>query len=553
MTYFQKHQNLLTEAVDAIHARRFYTPYPEHHKAYAADGPKTGEAAFQQRLGQRFAALTAGNEQAQWVGDEVSPYTNEALGISYPSYPAETWVERAQAVRKAWKHTAVDDRAGVLVEALDRLQAQYFELAYATMHTTGQSFMMAFQASGPHSNDRALEAAALAWQELKRFPATAEWEKPMGKFSITLDKTYTPVPKGIGLVIGCSTFPVWNTVPGLFANLAAGNPVIVKPHPLAVLPIALVVATLREVLVDAGLPADIVQLATDSSAQPVTKELAEHPQVKLIDFTGGNAFGDYVESLPNKTVFTEKAGVNCVILDSMENLDAVLGNLAFSLSLFSGQMCTAPQNIFIPNEGVREGDTLIPFEEVAQRLSKAVDELANTPGMGAGTLATIQNPATLERVQSCAELGAELLRQPEGFEQPGFDNARCSSPAMLVLDAQQEDIFAQELFGPISMLIRTENTAQSVALAAKVSSTHGAITCAAYTTDAETEALIREEMEEAYTPVSFNLTGYIWVNQAAAFSDFHVSGGNPAGNASFANPEYVNKRFVWVQHRKLRA
>ena len=80
---------------------------------------------------------------------------------------------------------------------------------------------------------------------------------------------------------------------------------------------------------------------------------------------------------------------------------------------------------------------------------------------------------------------------------------------------------------------------------------HGAITCAAYTTDAETEKLIAEEMESVFAPVSFNLTGGIFVNQHAAFSDFHVTGGNPAGNASFSNPEYVNKRFVWVGHRKL--
>jgi hypothetical protein len=48
-----------------------------------------------------------------------------------------------------------------------------------------------------------------------------------------------------------------------------------------------------------------------------------------------------------------------------------------------------------------------------------------------------------------------------------------------------------------------------------------------------------------------NLTGFIWVNQHAAFSDFHVTGGNPAGNASFTDPGFVNRRYVWVGHRKL--
>ena len=80
---------------------------------------------------------------------------------------------------------------------------------------------------------------------------------------------------------------------------------------------------------------------------------------------------------------------------------------------------------------------------------------------------------------------------------------------------------------------------------------HGAITFSAYTTDEATANIIFEELESVFAPVSLNLTGMIWVNQHATFSDFHVTGGNPAGNASFTNPEYVNKRFVWVGHRRV--
>jgi len=50
--------------------------------------------------------------------------------------------------------------------------------------------------------------------------------------------------KGIGLVIGCSTFPTWNTVPGLYANLMTGNVCIVKPHPKAIYPIAIFIEAL---------------------------------------------------------------------------------------------------------------------------------------------------------------------------------------------------------------------------------------------------------------------------------------------------------------------
>jgi len=35
-------------------------------------------------IGKRFAVLAQGNKDATWVGDEVSPYTGESLGISDP-------------------------------------------------------------------------------------------------------------------------------------------------------------------------------------------------------------------------------------------------------------------------------------------------------------------------------------------------------------------------------------------------------------------------------------------------------------------------------------
>ena len=76
-----------------------------------------------------------------------------------------------------------------------------------------------------------------------------------------------------------------------------------------------------------------------------------------------------------KVVFTEKAGVNCVILDSTDDLDKAMDNLAFSLTLYSGQMCTAPQNIFIAEGGMRVGDATVSAEEVALKLREKIDAL----------------------------------------------------------------------------------------------------------------------------------------------------------------------------------
>ena len=56
-------------------------------------------------------------------------------------------------------------------------------------------------------------------------------------------------------------------------------------------------------------------------------------------------------------------------------------NLGFSLTLYSGQMCTTPQNILVPREGIETESGSKSFAEVAQGIAAAVGKLtATTPG-----------------------------------------------------------------------------------------------------------------------------------------------------------------------------
>ena len=77
----------------------------------------------------------------------------------------------------------------------------------------------------------------------------------------------------------------------------------------------------------------------------------------------------------------------------------------------------------------------------------------------------------------------------------------------------------------------------------------GAITCSLYSTDARVIEAAEEATADAGVPLSCNLTGSIWVNQSAAFSDFHVTGANPAGNATLCDGAFVAGRFRVVQSR----
>jgi phenylacetic acid degradation protein paaN len=549
MNLYKKHEQTLNDAIAAIRSRNFYTPYHEHPKAYAEDADEKGKAAFLAQMNHNYTELNI--DSKNWIGEEVSPFIQTGIGIKYPALSAEELITLSSKAASEWANTSAETRAGLLMESLEKVKDRFFEMAYATMHTTGQSFIMSFQASGPHSNDRALEAIALGYEELKRFPAETNWVKPMGKFDLSIRKNWKAMPKGIGLVIGCSTFPTWNSTPGMFADLITGNTVIVKPHPKAILPIAIVVTEVRKVLKENGMNPDVVLLAVDTVSNPITKQLAEHKAVKLIDYTGGSHFGDYIETLP-KTTFTEKAGVNSVILDSAADLSAVMQNIAFSASLYSGQMCTAPQNVFIPEGGVQTDGGLISFDQAVEMLAGAVKGLVEHPKMGAGTLGGIQNDQTLTRIKQGGDFGGKVILESMSIVNPEFEHARTASPAVIQLDATQTSVFGTECFGPMIFVIKTKSTAQSIELAAQIADAKGAITCLAFTNNPEVQNKIEETMNSRFVPVSFNFGGSAFVNQHAAFSDFHVTGGNPAGNASFTNPEYVNKRFVWVGNRYMR-
>jgi phenylacetic acid degradation protein paaN len=551
MSLFKKHDALLTKAIQALHDRTFFAAFPEQPAPaiYGETADADGQAKFKNMLGKKFEELKQTNSDG-WTGQEESPYLQEPLHISYPMFSIQLLIDKSKKAFHPWRKISVQDRTGILMESLERMKARFFEIAYATMHTTGQGYMMAFQASGPHAADRALEAIAAGYEESQRFPSHALWDKPMGKFNIQLNKEWRAVPKGISVVIGCSTFPTWNSVTGIYGSLTTGNTVIVKPHPGAVLPIAIVVAEIQKVLVENNLDPNICQLAVDTFDKMITKELAEHPDVKLIDYTGNSIFGTYLEALPGKTVFTEKTGVNSVILDSVDDIDKVAANLAFAVSLYSGQMCTAPQNFYVAETGIRTPSGVVTFDQFAQKLVDNINGLVDNPKAGPFVLGAIQNKKTCDRVEEAEKLPGKIWLRSRKIENPMFKNARITTPVVIGVMADNKGTYSKELFGPIVLLIKTRNTDQSIELAQEMALHHGAISCGAYTTDPQVKEKIADQMSLAATPVSFNLIGGIYMNQNAAFSDFHVTGGNPSGNASFTNPDYVTKRFTWVGHRE---
>ena len=542
-----RHRELLDRAVAAIDAREYWSPFPESPspKVYGEGAAEAGEAAFRSLLNQTFdlGQPAAGD----LVSSETSPYGLD-LGISYPRSEPEALVAAARAAMPAWRAAGPEVRAAVAVEIIQRINGRSFEMAHAVQHTTGQPFVMAFQAGGPHAQDRALEAVAYGYAEQTRQPARARWEKPQRKGDpLSMDKTFTAVPRGVSLVIACNTFPTWNGYPGLFASLVTGNPVIVKPHPRAVLPLALTVKIAREVLAEAGFDPNLVTLAVERPGEGVAATLAVHPDVRIVDFTGSPEFGEWLETNARQAVvYTEKAGLNTVVVDSTGDYKGMLGNLAFSLSLYSGQMCTTPQNILVPTDGIETDQGHRSAEEFGADLSGALDRLLGDPARAAGTLGSIANDAVRARLEEAASQGA-VVHASERVDVPEGD---VRTPLVVRLDSADDKVYTREWFGPISFMITTGSTDQSLDILRDTVKRHGALTASVYSTDEGVLAAAEEAALDAGVHLSENLTQGVFVNQSAAFSDFHGSGANPAATATLTDPGFVTGRFFMLQSRR---
>src|SRR4030095_12355277 len=129
-------------------------------KVYGEGSAEAGKAAFDALLNKPFSLEQQGSVGT--VGGETSPY-GLPLCITYHTDDLPTLFAAIEKAQAGWRAAGPEAWVGVCLEILARINKQSFLFANAVMHTTGQAFMMAFQAGGPHAQDRGLEAVAYAW------------------------------------------------------------------------------------------------------------------------------------------------------------------------------------------------------------------------------------------------------------------------------------------------------------------------------------------------------------------------------------------------------
>ena len=548
-----QHRELLNKASETCRSRGQWSAFIESPstKIHGEAAPAQGKADFEAHLNHPFELDQPGTVGR--IGREISPYTMEALNIDYPAVDVDVICSAGVSAMQSWRTVDPDTRAMVCIELLKSLEKRLFENAHATMHTAGQAFMMGFVGSGANALDRGMEAIVYAHRAMTDIPAAATWARQLGPNRIAFDKRYHFVPRGVALVMCCATFPAWNAYPAITANLMTGNPVVVKPHPGGILPMAIAVRDMREVLAANGYDPNLVTMAADTVENPVAGQFFERDDVGIIDFTGSQRFGAWLErNIRDKLLYTETSGVNSVVIESTSNLEGMVDAIAHSLCLFSAQMCTSPQNIHLGGERIETDQGVVTAEEVAAKIVDRVDTRVQTGAHAAGVCGALQSQASIDLLESLsarADRVGGMLRPWSPYVHPEFPLARTATPLIIGTDRADQDVLREEHFGPASFIIRHGDAGAALKHAAADAKNHGAIATHAYSADGGFLNDAEQLFVDAGASVTFNMTGPIPLNYAAAYSDLHVTGLNPAGNACLTDLNFVCDRFRIVQCR----
>ena len=210
------------------------------------------------------------------------------------------------------------------------------------------------------------------------------------------------------------------------------------------------------------------------------------------------------------------------MLDSADDFKAVARNVAFSLALYTGQMCTAPQNVYVEG-GIDTTDGHLSFDQVAQGLGEAVQKLVGDPARAVEILGAVVNDGVAARIDVARALGPIVI-DSQTIVHPQFPEARIRTPLIVRLDAKDDAKYLKEWFGPIAFVIATDSTAQSLEIARRTVKQHGALTLSLYSKNAQVIDDAIAVAEDTGVALSINLTSGVFVNSRRRSPTIHGTG-----------------------------
>ncbi len=388
----------------------------------------------------------------QWVessnGAVAKTYNPANTAEEVCVYPLSTLQDAQQAIAAAgeafpsWAQTPPPQRGAILDKASQIIDARLDEMARALTQEEGKTFTEA-------------KGEVVRARDIFRYFGGEGWRMggqvlPSNTPNELLYSKREPL--GVVTIITPWNFPIaipaWKIAPAL----AYGNAVVFKPA----FQTPLIASLLVQALVDAGLPAGVLNFITGRGGE-IGDELVTSRQIQGISFTGSYQVGTgiYAKAVPNLTrVQLEMGGKNPMVV--LKDADM---NLAVNLAVaggygLTGQACTATSRVIVE-------------ESIAEPFVDALTQAARTLKVGDGLTQGVQMGPASSRGQLETDLDYIAIGKQEGAKlvaggQQISDQGFFLQPTIFDQVEAGMRIAQEEIFGPVISVLRVRDFDEAV-------------------------------------------------------------------------------------------
>ena len=400
-------------------------------------------------------------------GEYINPTSNDwidnycpANGEIYGQIPnsskgdVENAYKAAKSAFTEWSQTTLEERSRILIKISELLEANLERFAEAESMDNGKPIALAKTVDIP----RAASNYRFFGNAITQF--ASESHESVGQNAIN----YT-LRQPIG-VVGCIS--PWNLPLYLFTwkiapAIAAGNCVVTKPSEVTPMTAYL----LGEICTEAGLPKGVLNIV-HGLGTTTGQAIIEHPDIKVISFTGGTATGAHIAKIAApmfKKLSLELGGKNPNIIFADCDYDDMLNTTVRSSFANQGQICLCGSRIFVERSIYEKFKTDFIAKVKALQVGHPSESTTNIG-------AVVSKPhmeKVMEYIEIAKQENGKILCGGNKVSVKGYENGYYLEPTVIEVPSDHCRVNQEEIFGPVVTLMPfdTENDVLQMANSVK--------------------------------------------------------------------------------------
>ncbi len=409
-------------------------------------------------------------------------------------------VDAAKKAFNPWRLTPAPIRGEMLFKVGDILKQKKEELSQLLTRDMGKVI-----AEARGDVQEAIDMAYYMGGEGRRLLGYTAPVEMMNKFGMAVRD-----PAGIVGLITPWNFPI--AVPSwkIFPALVAGNTIIWKPSPET----PAISAAFVKVFEEAGIPPGVFNLLMAPGAD-VAKALVDHPDVRVLSFTGSTTTGRAIAEAAgklNKKLSLEMGGKNAILVMDDANLDLVVDASLWAAFGTTGQRCTAASRLI-----VQKGIAGKLKEALAERAKKLILGDGLDPKVDVGP---VINKAALERIHSMVQAGAKEARVLAGASIADVGGKGFFYTPTLFDGVKPGSMLeAEEIFGPVLSIIEVDSLEEAIEVNNR--SKYGLST-----------SIFTQDVNRAFAAMRDIFTGLVYINHGTTGAEIQFPFGGVRGTGN---------------------